>query len=296
MIVVNLMGGLGNQMFQYAAGRALALKHNVPLYLDRTFLDTPSQGKWTMRSFELDLFPVQIVPLPGRKGKWLQRIHSTKVLRRFYSRSIGRRRWAHFSEEVQGYDSAFLRCPSQTFLHGYFQSEKYFLDCESQIRSDFRFPEPVNERNKELLNVIDRSELSISVHVRRGDYVTLHAAGQFHGTVEQDYYLTGAERILRSVSGTPRFFVFSDDPDWVRSELHLPGEKIVVDWNAGRNSFEDMRLMSRCRHHIIANSSFSWWGAWLNPSSDKIVIAPSVWFKGTTQQPVDLIPESWIRI
>jgi hypothetical protein len=165
---------------------------------------------------------------------------------------------------------------------------------EAKIRKDFEFLEPAKDRNAEVLEQI-RHSFSISIHVRRGDYVTLAAASEFHGLMGPDYYKAGAEAILRGKNETPSFFVFSDDPEWCKENIKLPGEITYIDWNTGKNSFEDMRLMSNCKHHVIANSSFSWWGAWLNPSKEKIVVAPKQWFNDTSNQ-TDIVPESWIRL
>jgi hypothetical protein len=296
MIVVKLMGGLGNQMFQYAAARALALRHGTGLRLDRSFLAQDPGGKWTPREYELDVFHLAEENAARAEARLLQWLHDSRFLRKITSKQHGRLPLCHFTERHAGFDPRVKSCPSSTYLYGYFQSEKYFLDCAGTIRKDFHFvPEPQG-RNAELLSEIVAEPLAVSVHVRRGDYVTLAAAGAFHGTMETAYYEEGAQYILNRVSGIPSFYVFSDDPAWARGNLRLPGRMTVIDWNSGKSGFEDMRLMSRCRHHIIANSSFSWWGAWLNPSADKIVIAPEVWFRGSAQQPVDLIPESWIQL
>jgi len=295
MIVVNLMGGLGNQMFQYAAGRALAHRHHTALYLDQAFLNRNPDGQWTPREFELDVFPVKSALKPGLTGCILQRIHGNRLARKFFSSTSGKGNWCHFSERSPGYDSAFMECPRHTFLHGYFQSEKYFEGIADLIRQDFSFP-PAAARNAEVARDILNCPLSVSVHVRRGDYVTLKTAGAFHGTMETAYYEEGARRILSKLAGTPTFFLFSDDPNWVRENLQLPGEMRIIDWNQGKSGFEDMRLMSLCQHHIIANSSFSWWGAWLNPSPEKLVVAPDVWFRGSSDQPKNLLPDNWIRL
>ncbi len=135
----------------------------------------------------------------------------------------------------------------------------------------------------------------VSIHIRRGDYVTNTSANDFHGLCSLEYYSAGIEYVLSRVPDAT-LDVFSDDIEWARLNIRIPAPTIFIDHNQGRSSWEDMRLMSRCQHHIIANSSFSWWGAWLNPSPDKIVIAPSKWFADSSILTDDIVPSTWIRI
>jgi hypothetical protein len=131
--------------------------------------------------------------------------------------------------------------------------------------------------------------------VRRGDYVSLPSAAEYHALTGLPYYQQAVE-ILTTDNSTMNFFVFSDDPEWCRQNLNLPGTTTIVDWNTGKASYEDLRLMSNCKHHIIANSSFSWWGAWLNPSTEKQVIAPQKWVNDSTQFNSDLLPVAWKKL
>jgi hypothetical protein len=169
------------------------------------------------------------------------------------------------------------------------------LHHASQIRQDFSFIDPPSEVNAEWLVRI-RQENSVSVHVRRGDYVSLASANAFHGTLSLDYYAKSAQLLRERLSGDLSFFVFSDDPEWVKSNLVLPGNTTYVDWNGEGAAHEDLRLMSNCRHNIIANSSFSWWGAWLGENADKLVVAPKQWFTNGNPVSEDLIPRSWIKV
>ena len=179
------------------------------------------------------------------------------------------------------------------YLLGYWQSEKYFADYSDEIREDFTFKSPLSERNSDLANQIS-SVNSVSVHVRRGDYVT-NAKNAFIGVCPLSYYEQATE-LIKSRVESPVFFVFSDDMDWVKSNLKLDVKTVMVNHNSGSESYNDMRLMSMSKHHIIANSSFSWWGAWLNPNPEKIVIAPKKWFRNGEFDTSDLIPSNWIRI
>jgi len=175
---------------------------------------------------------------------------------------------------------------------GYWQSEKYFLNIQDIIRQDFKFTNFENSKNIELKNTIEETN-SISVHIRRGDYL---GNPFLDGLASLEYYKKSIDYILKKVKN-PKFIIFSDDIVWCKSNLVLDKDSIFVDWNIGRESFRDMQLMSLCRHNIIANSSFSWWGAWLNANPKKIVLAPKRWFtKESNLDYGDIVPETWIKI
>ncbi|MBS1565210.1 MAG: alpha-1,2-fucosyltransferase, partial [Bacteroidetes bacterium] len=148
--------------------------------------------------------------------------------------------------------------------------------------------------NKAVLERVEKTN-AVSLHIRRGDYVTVAHTNQLHGTCSIDYYQRAAE-LIADVSPDPVFYIFSDDIAWVRENLQLPFPIVFVEGNDEAHAYEDMRLMSRCRHHILANSSFSWWGAWLNGRPDKIVVAPQKWMNNDSIVPKDLIPVSWKRL
>ncbi|MCU0435797.1 MAG: alpha-1,2-fucosyltransferase [Bacteroidia bacterium] len=293
MIIVKLMGGLGNQMFQYAAARSLALEKNTWVYLDASFLLEDAKGRWTQREYELGIFNIQYKFERSGRINFLRKLDTSP-----YRRKLSEQKWwpfpfRHFAEPDSKFHPEIFHSPKNTYLHGYFQSEKYFEKHAATIRRDFEFLEPPDEKNASVLAHI-RSVNAVSVHVRRGDYVSLKSAGEFHGLMGQEYYRAGAEHIAGKMNGETEFFIFSDEPEWVKANLKVPGKAVYVDWNSGKKAYEDMRLMSNCKHHIIANSSFSWWGAWLNASTEKIVVAPKQWFAGL-QAPNDIVPHSWLR-
>jgi hypothetical protein len=149
--------------------------------------------------------------------------------------------------------------------------------------------------NEEMAHRIGGEESAVSIHVRRGDYVSDAGTNRFHGTCSVDYYHDAVDRIS-GFAPASHFFVFSDGIDWAKENLRLRQPVTYVDFNDGEKNYEDLRLMSLCKHHIIANSSFSWWGAWLNPNPDKIVIAPKKWFNDPSINTDDLIPNSWLRL
>lgn len=294
MIAVKLMGGLGNQMFQYAAARSLALEKGTWVYLDPSFLYEDSKGRWTQRDYELDVFNIAYKFERSGRINFLRSLNLNNFRKRLSDSPLWFLPYRNFYQPDHRFHPGLFSYPKNTYLHGYFQSEKYFLKHEAQIRKDFEFREPASGKNAETLERI-RGSFSVSIHVRRGDYVTLAAASEFHGLMGAGYYKAGAEAILRGKNEQPVFFVFSDDPEWCKQNIQLPGEIVYIDWNTGKSSFEDMRLMSSCKHHVIANSSFSWWGAWLNPSKEKIVVAPKQWFNDSKDQ-TDIVPDRWIRL
>lgn len=179
------------------------------------------------------------------------------------------------------------------YLAGYWQSEKYFSDASETIRADFTFRQPLSEQNAEMAERIGQG-MSVSLHVRRGDYASNPKTNTAHGLCSLEYYRAAVLHMAEHIE-RPEFFVFSDDIAWVKANLEIDFPCWYVDHNQGTESYNDMRLMSLCRHHIIANSSFSWWGAWLNRDPDKIVVAPRRWF-ANGKRSEDLLPASWVSL
>ena len=281
MVVSTLIGGLGNQMFQYAAGRALALRTGARLVLDVGWLERPP-AHLTPRRYELGCFQIQAE---------VAQIYPRTAFERL--RELLRLSPPVWREAMFQFKPRTLELTRSARLVGYWNSERYFADHAGQIREDLAFCDPPSGSNRELAERI-RETTAVSVHVRRGDYFDNAAIHAFHGVLPVDYYLTASARIRDAVRD-PHFYVFSDDPDWCRSNLELGGPTTVVDHNRGHGS-EDLRLTSLCAHHVIANSSFSWWGAWLNPRPDKIVIAPRRWLADDSHDTSHVVPAEWITI
>jgi hypothetical protein len=283
MIITRLHGRLGNQMFQYAAGRALADRAGVPLALDSRGAILRGEGVLT-RVFDLELAdPVHLPPLK-----------QTNPLRYAIWRGIGQKVGAkpYFRRERGlGYNPAFEDWGDNSYLHGYWQSQKYFQNSAERIRSDFTFPVFSNQQNAEMAARIAEST-AISLHVRRGDYLTFAA----HVLCDQAYYDAALAKVLDGLQGDPVVYVFSDDPQWAKDNLSLPCKKVVVDFNGPETDFEDMRLMSLCQHNIIGNSSFSWWAAWLNQTPGRRVAGPAKWFGDPKLSNPDIFPHDWLRI
>lgn len=277
MIGTRLDGGLGNQLFQYAAGRALSLRHCTGLVLDLSALGASVAGV-TSRRLELSNFKLSkdIVDSSERRlpPPW---IHRFPALSRF----IGP--WHVYLEKHLEFNPQFSLLPDNSFLIGYWQSYRYLSEVSARLVEELTPVAPLSPASKVLAQEID-SSASVAVHVRRGDYVSLAAAASFHGTLSAAHYLNAMREVSEAVHGA-RYFVFSDDPDWCRANLAFGDTAVFVSHNLGSDAWQDLMLMSRCRHHIIANSSFSWWGAWLADQlcpvkESRIVIAPARWFAG----------------
>lgn len=292
MIVTNIVGGLGNQMFQYAVGRSLSLMHKVPLRLDI--------GEFSRHAihqgFELDhVFSLPVGLADAEDLRAILGWQSSRFAMRLLTRPeahILRSRQLIVEPHFQ-YFSGITEVPSSCYLKGYWQSERYFSAVADLIRDDFTFSSPLAGANIQIANKIAGVN-AVSLHVRRGDYVNNQNTLSVHGVCSLDYYVRAIAYIAQRVTD-PVFFIFSDDLDWVRGTLRMEYPCHYVCNNRGGESYNDMRLMSFCKHHVIANSSFSWWGAWLNPSHTKIVVAPKQWFA----RPVDvsdLLPDGWVPL
>lgn len=279
MIITRLHGRLGNQMFQYAAAAGLSARRGTQVALDPRLAQSRNEGVLT-RVFALNLAEPDRLP-PLKQDGYLRY-------------AIWRYSGAHPQfrrERGLGYNPAVETWADGSYLHGYWQSERYFGHIERQIRDAFTFPDFSNSENAEMAARIAETE-AIALHVRRGDYLSFAA----HVLCDQTYYEAALARVLSDCSGDPTVFVFSDDPEWAKSNLPLPVEKVVVDFNGPETDFEDMRLMSLCRHNIIGNSSFSWWAAWLNANPGKCVVGPANWFGDPKLSNPDILPATWHRI
>jgi hypothetical protein len=285
------MGGLGNQMFQYATGWSLARRLGAELSVDRTWLE--GEGLFaTARHYELDAFRLQTRSAAPNVVSKLERRSENALngLRRKLGLAAS---VTVLHEESHAFDARFDTVSGNVLLVGYWQSERYFVNCAEAIRTEFELADAPSPRNRELIEQI-RATNSLSLHVRRGDYVSDETTSRFHGLMPVSYYRKAVELVAEE-AGPVEIFVFSDDINWCKRELAIPGYNLYyVDHNT-RGS-EDMRLMSACRHHILANSSFSWWGAWLNPDPTKIVIAPARWFQNGSIDSSDLLPQGWLQL
>lgn len=295
MIISKLAGGLGNQMFQYAVGRTLSLKHKTNLMFDIRSFEHQSYTD-AKRSFELSVFDVPgsiadktVLGGLGEPNKYKLAIN------KYFHLEINPYPENFIKEVGHEYHPDILELPDNAYLSGYWQSEKYFKDIGKTIINDFsKRTSAISTKNATLKSEIKKSE-SVSLHVRRTDYVTNPNANSFHGTCDLAYYQSAMRYIEKKVQN-PIYYVFSDDPDWTKQYIKGKYKMIYISHNLGRDAHEDLRLMSNCKHNIIANSSFSWWGAWLNQNSEKIVISPKSWFKDRSVNINDMILEEWVRL
>lgn len=290
MIIIKVIGGLGNQMFQYALYKALSEEFNSEeIKLDILGFDNYGQhnGYELTRIFNVD------ADYATRKeveefgyfniNKYI--MYLRKKLK-FYKKS-------YFPEANHSLYSNHITNNLNTYLDGYWQSEKYFEDYKEIIKRDFQFVRKLDIKNQELLNEIT-SENSVSVHIRRGDYLKNFRNKKLYGGIcDLDYYSKGIE-LMKSKVEDPKFYFFSDDIDWVKENIKVEAATFV-NWNKRESSYVDMQLMSNCKYNIIANSTFSWWGAWLNNNSEKMVIAPEKWLNDSKDYS-DVKPKEWIKI
>jgi hypothetical protein len=292
MVIVKLQGGLGNQMFQFAIGKILAEKNRTNLFLDKSFfLDQVKKPGYTPRQFALSVFNPKCYEADE---EMVQLFYKDTYVKRF-RKLIGLPYKKVYYEPVCYFDETLLSMKVPLYLDGYFQSEKYFKGYTSLVRKLFEFPTKEYENYTYLLKQMDLFD-SVSVHFRRGDYISDEVTCSFHGFCTLDYYIEAFE-IISSQLKHPHFYIFSDDISWVQQQLEGWVSNITfIKSNTESKSWVDIMLMSKCKHHIIANSSFSWWGAWLNPRFSKKVIAPKKWFTDPSVDTTNLIPESWIRI
>lgn len=293
MILTKLEGGLGNQMFQYAIASILAKKKNTSILIDTNFFNqTEKSQAFTPRNFELSIFNNSYIQASESEiGHFQQLSFFDKI-----KKKLGFNYPKIYTEATFDFDEKALSVHLPVYLKGYFQSFKYLKGYENLIKNIFAFPiDKLDSVNEKLLLTIKQTN-SISIHIRRGDYVNDKKTQGFHGNCSLEYYKE-AIALLASKTNDISLFFFSDDTDWVKEQFdNLSYPKVFVANNTGENSWKDMCLMSFCRHNIIANSSFSWWAAWLNEHSDKIVVAPKKWFVDAQINTNDLIPNEWIRL
>lgn len=279
MICVKLKGGLGNQMFQYSLGRNLAIKNKTDLLLDISGL-RKKEGV-TPRKYELNNFRIKAVISADVK---LQKNYNNfwDILKPYHYRHI-------IKERGYNFDNRILELKDNHYLDGYWQSERYFKNISDILQKEFILKKEYDFVNKpEIFNSIRKSN-SISVHIRRGDYVLNNRVIDFHGSCSLNYYYKTIDEIANKIKN-PHFYFFSDDISWVKNNIKI---KYSHNFIEGNKNCVDLFLMSQCKHNIIANSSFSWWGAWLNKNSNKIVFSPRHWFEDQSINTSDLILNSW---
>ena len=290
MIIIKLSGGIGNQMFQYAAGYSLARRNRTELLLDlSSYCSNPIHNGYEL----FKVFSIETSEATNEDLKLVIGFRSNRICTKFLEKYPLKILCGNnfYIQPFFHFDKSFDQVKKNSLLSGYFQSEKYFLGYRksiSKIYSQFNTLNNLKGRNKKHLEKISNSN-SISIHVRRGDYLTNLSAYNVHGVCSKSYYITAINH-FKSLMKDLKFFVFSDDVAY--SKLIFKGLSNVtyIENNITEHSYLDMFLMSSCKHNVIANSTFSWWAAWLNNNKNKIVIAPSKWFKNNKYTTTDLFP------
>lgn len=293
MILLRLMGGLGNQMFQYAFGRCLAVRRRVELRLDlRWFEENRS------RQYRLDSFPIAASIASARDTEMLTREGWCGLAQRVTS-GLPPSTWHRMPRTVMEQNLRYDHSHGERladYLHytGYWQCEKYFLPIADELRKTFHSRHARSAGFRHWSEMILGAQ-SVSIHVRRGDYLHDEASNRVHGTCEIEYF-RAAMRIISGRVPNAHYFLFCEDPDWCRDFFKDDASALIVDLTGEESDLEQLDLMRLCRHHIISNSTFGWWGAWLATEGDSIVIAPRQWFADPALDSTDIVPDRWIRI
>lgn len=293
MIIVQITGGMGNQMFQYATGKALSLYHNVELKLDLEGYKREVLPELEVsRKFELPAFK-NFSYKEASKNEIEYFISANWVTKNLQRLKPPHKRKVYIEKQYP-FDTNFFSANKSIYIKGYRQSEKYFLSYKDEIRNTYQLKAELIEEVVHFGQQL-RNENSIAIHIRRGDYLRLPIISDWHGVLGIDYYSAALEIITTEIPDA-KLYYYSDDPEWVQQELMPLYPGTIVSNIISKNHYHDFYLIQCCKHQVVANSSFSWWAAWLNPNPNKIVIAPKKWFNRAPFDTKDIIPPSWIRI
>lgn len=287
MVTSRIIGGLGNQMFQYAAGKALADFHKVEFRIDVAAFEN-----YKVHDYDLKYFNISAREADRVTPKDLSAPESNYTVLNRYIFWKNYKKITAYTEPFPFFDRRFFKLPKEVYLNGYFQSEKYFSSIDAAIRQEFSLKEESDCLKKFKSEV--RNINAVSVHFRRGNYAENPGIRKIFGLPDSSYYLEAMDKIAAKVD-KPEFYIFSNDSAWVRENLKF---KYPVNFASdfGLKNHEEMVAMSLCKHNITGNSTFSWWSAWLNSNPDKIVITPARWFKWRKIQNRDLLPASWVKL
>jgi hypothetical protein len=297
MILVRLAGGLGNQMFQYAAALRLAAVHGTVLKVDTSRLQR-SDPIDTPRDYALGCFNISAKMASLAESANCEKLHkrdSSPILRILHKYYQGRATsgFRYIRQQGTAFDRTVMGLPDNVCLDGFWQSEKYFLDIRALLKEEFTLRDPLDDESLRLAEKILNCP-AVSLHIRRGDYLTNPHAARHHGTCDMDYYARAVQFITKRIPAA-HLFIFSDDPQWTEANVRFDLPTTFVSRTDAAGDGRDLILLTLCRHHIIANSSFSWWGAWLSDNQGKTVIAPARWFTDPARDTADIIPEGWLR-
>lgn len=302
MIIVKISGGLGNQIFQYATARSIALKFNRKLFIDKSWFnninrseDAEDKNATTKRDFLLNNFSIESKILNNFYINWIDR---TKIFSKSYKSfnvfsSIFLRNLSYSYFDSNNNSIKDIKAAKRAYLIGYWQNNNIIEKYKSSLLNELQLKNGLSDENKIFLKEINNTN-STAVHFRRGDYISKPNSSKLHVTCSNKYYRDAIEK-LGELTTNNNYFIFSDDIEWVKSNIELPINSAYI--NNEETPHEDLYLMSQCKHQITANSTFSWWAAWMNPNLNKIVITPKYWYYDRSlNRTIIRIPESWIKI
>lgn len=293
MIITRLAGGLGNQMFQYALGRSLAIKNDDTLKLDISHYANQSHID-THRKYGLNAMKIDESIASELEIKKINYINASNLLiKKYFGKDKCFSYYSIVKEKNQYFDNEVLSKRGNIYLEGYWQSYKYFNGIKKFIYHDFQSKNAVNYSNPEISKWLKEKNFAV-IHVRRGDYVTNNLAKDVLGALPANYYLKAATYI-KKLRAIKRYVIVSDEIDWCRQSLSQVEKLGEVMYYAG-NEIEDLNLMEHSAGNVLSNSTFSWWGSYLNRNASKIIISPKKWYKNSIYSDSDLIPPEWIRL
>jgi len=293
MIIAELVGGLANQMVIYAAAKALSEHLQVELKLDIRKLSRDKK-----RNYALNHLNIETKTATQEEIDWVCQKSSSwiiskvkKTIRKTYNGNA----FGIYKEPAINFDPNFFSLTDNTYIKGNFINLLYFTRIEQTLKNEFQIKSTLSNKTKELIKSITSSN-SVSIHIRRGDYANEKKTNEIHGLIPLNYYKTAID-LISNRTKQPTFYVFSDDISWVKNNLPNTQEMHFIDHTNGETAYEDLYMMSQCKHNIIANSGFSYWGAWLNSNEEKLVISPKQWFADNKlNDRFKLIPEGWLKI
>lgn len=290
MILIKVTGGPGNQLFQYAFGRNLALIYKTDLYLDLSEFEIKKHRVFVLNKFKIKakIATEKLLKSYLKFSYYLPydfRPQFHKLLPNYFGNISYEKKFT--------FDKNNFQIKNDSYLIGFWQSEKYFTDIRHKLLNEIQLKHNFSAKSKKLLKQIQKTE-SISINIRRGDFLSNPQINKRHGVIGLKYF-TDAIKFISSKTANPRFFLFSDDIKWVKDNIK-PSHAIYVDFNYPLHSEEDLLLGSFCKHNILTNSTFSWWVGWLNSNPNKIVTAPSKWFKQLNYDLSDFFPAGWLLL
>lgn len=297
MIIVKIFQGIGNQLCQYAYGRARGLDLGVEFKIDNSYYINYSEvtqfGFTYKRDYGLDHFNILDNVATEEEIKKVKTVDGSNRIAYYINKKLHerapyyRKRWVKEKETV--FDPNLLRIKDNTYVEGYFVSELYFKKHRNVILKEFTLKNPINEKNAEVIKRMQNTD-SVCISIRRTNFL----ANPIMNVCREQYYTDGLSAMADLLGKNMRVFIFSDDNEWVLNNYKIPYEHEFVTHNFP-DFYEDLRLMTYCRNHVIPNSTFSWWGAWLTQNEDKKIIAPKIWLNSNEDYST-VIPESWIKL